>query len=286
MKKDRWAFHRFFLYFTDPLVESLYREYILERAMVFTRMSWTIVIFLCAAFSFLDKQFFGESAGLVLVFRAGIITIALLGLFFSRSKKLFHLMDLNGFIFVLSLGMFCNLLILLDTTQGFSLYFTGLFLIYPGVFCTAGLGFRYSFLAMIFVMIGFDILFGLIFLMPTHLFVAYNMFLSGLVLIYVYLGFLVESIFRKNYITSEELKSSLSEVHQLSGLLPMCAQCKKIRDDEGYWQQVETYIQARSEAEFSHGVCPDCMEAIYGDKKWFQKMKKNGSNRRSKKSES
>ncbi len=245
MKKDRWSTHRFLLYFLDPSVESLYREYILERAMVFTRGAWIIVIFFSVAFSLLDKQFFGESAGLVTIVRAGIITIALLGLFFSRVKRLSHLMDLNGFIFVLSLGMFCHLLVLLDTTQGFSIYFTGLFLIFPGVFCTAGLGFRYSFFAMIFILLGFDLLFGLISPMPVHLFTAYNAFLGGLVMIYIYLAFLVQNIFRKNYITSEKLKHSLSEVHQLSGLMPMCARCKKIRDDEGYWQQVETYIQAR-----------------------------------------
>ena len=45
----------------------------------------------------------------------------------------------------------------------------------------------------------------------------------------------------------------------LSGLLPICAWCKKIRDDNGYWNQVETYIRERSEADFSHGICPDCV---------------------------
>ena len=60
-----------------------------------------------------------------------------------------------------------------------------------------------------------------------------------------------------------ELKEALNNVKTLSGLLPICASCKKIRDDRGYWQQVETFIQARSDAEFSHGMCPDCMEKLY-----------------------
>ena len=59
------------------------------------------------------------------------------------------------------------------------------------------------------------------------------------------------------------LKASLAKVRQLSGLLPICASCKKIRDDQGYWNQIEEYIRHRSEAEFSHGICPDCSRKLY-----------------------
>ncbi len=62
-----------------------------------------------------------------------------------------------------------------------------------------------------------------------------------------------------------ELKQALLEVKKLSGFLPICASCKKIRDDRGYWQQIETYIREHSEAEFSHGICPDCMKIHYPD---------------------
>ena len=57
----------------------------------------------------------------------------------------------------------------------------------------------------------------------------------------------------------------------MSGLLPICAGCKKIRDDKGYWNQVEGYIQNHSEARFSHGMCPDCM------KKWYPDLEQGGS---------
>jgi DNA-binding NarL/FixJ family response regulator len=62
-----------------------------------------------------------------------------------------------------------------------------------------------------------------------------------------------------------ELQEALDKVKLLSGLLPICSHCKKIRDDEGYWQQVEVYIRNHSEAEFSHGICPDCMRSFYPD---------------------
>jgi HAMP domain-containing protein len=59
------------------------------------------------------------------------------------------------------------------------------------------------------------------------------------------------------------LQESLAKVNQLSGLLPICASCKKIRDDKGYWSQIEAYISDHSEAEFSHGLCPDCLQKLY-----------------------
>ena len=62
-----------------------------------------------------------------------------------------------------------------------------------------------------------------------------------------------------------ELKNTLSEVKTLSGLLPICSHCKKIRDDKGYWNQIESYIHEHSEAEFSHGVCQECAEKYYPD---------------------
>lgn len=60
-----------------------------------------------------------------------------------------------------------------------------------------------------------------------------------------------------------ELKEALAEVKTLQGFLPICASCKKIRDDEGYWQQIEKYIQDRSDAKFSHSICPDCGKKLY-----------------------
>jgi PAS domain S-box-containing protein len=59
------------------------------------------------------------------------------------------------------------------------------------------------------------------------------------------------------------LNATLSKVKTLSGLLPICASCKKIRDDRGYWQKLETFVHEHSEAEFSHSICPDCMTLLY-----------------------
>ncbi|MCP4612697.1 MAG: response regulator, partial [Planctomycetes bacterium] len=60
-----------------------------------------------------------------------------------------------------------------------------------------------------------------------------------------------------------QLQASLDKVKILSGLLPICAHCNKIRDDKGYWEEVVVYIRNHSEAEFSHGICPDCVKEFY-----------------------
>jgi hypothetical protein len=60
-----------------------------------------------------------------------------------------------------------------------------------------------------------------------------------------------------------ELRDALAQVKTLTGLLPICANCKKIRDDNGYWNSVEKYISSHSEAEFTHGICPECLEKLY-----------------------
>jgi len=60
-----------------------------------------------------------------------------------------------------------------------------------------------------------------------------------------------------------ELQRALAEIKTLRGIVPICASCKKIRDDAGFWQQVEVYVRDHSEAEFSHGICPECMKKLY-----------------------
>lgn len=64
-----------------------------------------------------------------------------------------------------------------------------------------------------------------------------------------------------------ELQKALSEVKTLRGFIPICSGCKKIRDDQGYWEQIEAYIRRHSDAEFTHSLCPSCMESYYPELK-------------------
>ena len=70
----------------------------------------------------------------------------------------------------------------------------------------------------------------------------------------------IHSMARRERVLERRVDEVLARVKVLSGLLPICASCKKIRDDQGYWQQLERYIHDHSEAEFTHGVCADCLD--------------------------
>jgi CheY-like chemotaxis protein len=76
-----------------------------------------------------------------------------------------------------------------------------------------------------------------------------------------------------------ELREALAHVKTLKGLLPICADCKKIRDDKGYWSQVESYVERHSEANFTHGLCPDCIQ------KWYPGLAEAGLGNSSKETE-
>lgn len=75
------------------------------------------------------------------------------------------------------------------------------------------------------------------------------------------LVFTIEQLENKN----SQLQKAYDEVKTLKGMLPICAKCKKIRDDEGYWYQIESYLKKHSEAEFSHSICPECAKEIYDE---------------------
>ena len=62
-----------------------------------------------------------------------------------------------------------------------------------------------------------------------------------------------------------QLQEALDNIKTLKGLLPICANCKRIRDDKGYWNQIEAYVRDRTDAEFSHSICPECAKILYSD---------------------
>ncbi len=75
-----------------------------------------------------------------------------------------------------------------------------------------------------------------------------------------------QELIRKNAVITQknaELKKALDEVQQLKGIIPLCSICKKIRDDSGYWEQVDTYLQKHSDADISHSLCPECLMKNY-----------------------
>jgi hypothetical protein len=75
----------------------------------------------------------------------------------------------------------------------------------------------------------------------------------------------LKQVMARNELLIAELREAAEKIKILSGLLPICSYCKKIRDDQGYWQQLEKYISEHSEAVFSHGICPSCRKEHFAE---------------------
>ncbi|MCK5146422.1 hypothetical protein KAR48_06670 [bacterium] len=278
MSEKKYLFSNLFLTFYDTSVENLYQQYIIERTLAFCRISWALVFIFGGIWGILDRQLFGESADVVLNVRLLLLVIA--GIMFSLSyiKKFKKYMKMNAAAFIFMLGTFCIFLTAMSDRTTFSPYFASLFIAFTGVIITAGLGFKYSIFAFLFNLIIFEVTFGMFLHLSGNLFIIYNFFLPTIILIFLYIGYFIERTSRNNYIISAKLQKSLIHVKKLSGLLPICSSCKKIRDDKGYWNQIEIYIETHSEALFSHGLCHDCESNIYGHQEWYQKKKRKSAN--------
>jgi len=103
---------------------------------------------------------------------------------------------------------------------------------------------------------------------------------AGLLLAFFLLYTLrVRQLNRRERILEARIEEALGKIKVISGLLPICASCKKIRDDQGYWNKIETYIREHSTAEFSHGICPECMKNIYPEyyDRVAEELKKSGA---------
>jgi hypothetical protein len=101
----------------------------------------------------------------------------------------------------------------------------------------------------------------------SHWFIRYwnaGVRLAAFLIIALAFAFIKQQL-RQAQQLNQELAAALAEVKRLSGFLPICASCKKIRNDHGSWEQIETYIRDHSEAEFTHSLCPECMNRIYPD---------------------
>jgi membrane protein CcdC involved in cytochrome C biogenesis len=85
-------------------------------------------------------------------------------------------------------------------------------------------------------------------------------------LLFIAFSGIIVALLVGNYAASKnKLQKALDEIKTLSGMIPICASCKKIRDDKGYWRAVEHYIEEHTTAEFTHGICPDCAAKLYPD---------------------
>lgn len=212
----------------------------------------------------------------------GYILLATLGLTVSTvfSFRIHGSYTLFSFSVVVLIGAFCIYLVL---SQGMEKNSTVWCLIVP-IFSFYVLGYRAGLICNCILAIIFGIL---LFLPSTPFFHVVYTFQFAIRFIFSYF-FITLMSFALEYSrkraqderdrTIEKLREALASVKTLSGLLPICACCKKIRNDKGYWEDVEKYIEDYSEATFSHGLCAICAEELYGNQEWYKrsKEKRNG----------
>lgn len=101
------------------------------------------------------------------------------------------------------------------------------------------------------------------------------LFIISFLFVVIIIGFFIKRQMKHKEILIHKLEKAIAEVHTLSGLLPICSQCKNIRDEKGYWKKIEAYIEENSDAQFSHALCEQCAEDLYGNEKWYKKFKKS-----------
>lgn len=251
--------------FRDDGVEQAYRDSVVSSILLYVRLAWGSVILFGGPFAFLDKSFFGEHASIVITARVVLLALAstILGLTWLRSCR--RVFALCPTLFILSVGSFCILQTALSPPDAYSPYIMGVFLAFCGTFCTVGMGFRFSFFALIGSLAVFELFVGVLFPVETDIFVVYNFFFVSFTLAFIFLGYYTEAVARRRYVVSARLEESIDQIKTLSGLLPVCASCKQVRDDRGYWKQIESYLAQHSEVVVSHSICPDCLERLYPD---------------------
>lgn len=275
--------------FREKSMETSYLQTTWQDNKKNTRNALLVIGFMFIVFFIRDllEVSSNETVHVLLIFRIAVVCILFISaLILHRATKYrdrFHLMLLGNQIMI-SIGIFV-LAIVREMPIAYLGVNTILFTMLSYQFLTNR--FLYTIITCVFVAVG-ALLTGIAYLnMDLSEFIASILFLVPLNYLGISImrsinrtrrsGFLalnnLEQANGEKETAIKELQEALTEVKTLRNFLPICANCKKIRDDEGYWNQIEVYLKRHANVEFSHGLCPDCMEELYGDQEWYKKSK-------------
>lgn len=262
--------HRFTLRFADPALEDDYRRDLQERTLRSVRDGYLLAIAMYGAFGVLDLHVIPEALRLAWVVRFALVcplAIGILAWSFRPSGP--PRLQWAGAVYCFAAGSGIVAMIAGSSGPGRDLYYAGLLLV---------LAFTYTFLRLRFALAslaswGYTALYlGALALGPALPFatgISHVFFLVGANVIGMTACWTLERSARQDYLQrrliaaqAASLAEALGSVKVLSGLLPICAWCHKVRQDDGYWQQIEAYLSARTDAEFTHGICPECQHGL------------------------
>ncbi len=266
-------------------LEKMFNDHYFKSVLGITRFSLIAGLFLYAVFGFLDAIMLPEHKGQTWFVRYAIICPLIFATFlfsYHRSYKKYWQLSLVVVIFCAGIGVL-YMITVAPLEVGY-LYYVGLILVI--FFCYAF--FRTRFIWATITCWLLVLIYGVIAIWvvptPTSIVINNNFFfvaanIAGMFACYsieyherkkFYLYHLLEEERKKVRETNQMLREKVKELEQasakiktLSGMLPICARCKKIRDDQGYWNQLENYLKEHTDAEFTHGICPECAKELY-----------------------
>lgn len=252
------------------------------------RISLIIACILYGSFGILEALILPESRNVIWTIRYGVavpgIFLVYLVSFSPQFKKIWQPALAFG---VLVSGLSVVAMILLAKTSINSLFYAGLILVIMYCYTFLKMRFIWASLTCWLIIILYNLAAIWIDKTPLTILINNNFFLFGANFIGMFASYTAEYQARKNFYLfvlldneksrvkkiNKKLKDKIQEIREasekiktLKGLIPICSYCKKIRDDKGYWNQIEVYISKHSDAEFSHGVCVECL------KKYFPEM--------------
>ncbi|MBC8277669.1 MAG: hypothetical protein H8E46_05510 [FCB group bacterium] len=271
----------------DKDLEQNYYDDYFDKSLIPVRFATLFALFFYSAFGVLDVIYAPEVVKEVWIIRFGIVAPALLlaiGISFTPVFK----KAMQGIIMAGALvagGGVLAIMVIAPAPGSFSIY-TGLILVMIYVYTIMRLRFIWASITGWLLVIGYEIVGIWLVEIPVALFINNNFFCVGANSIGMLAAYLIERQFRRDYFftmkneaqrlkiesfnqkltqTVNELRAALDSIKVLKGLIPICAGCKKIRDDKGFWHRVEQYISEHSDATFTHGLCNDCAKELYDD---------------------
>jgi hypothetical protein len=258
------------LRFSDPALERDFRAEWAAGSILDVRLALALGLVLFAAFGALDQYILPEVLAPVRAIRFGIVcpigAIALLLTLGSRVRD--HLQAVAA-LSVLTAGGGLIAMMAIATGPGRHDYYAGLLLVAMFAFTLTRLRFPTASITSLTLTVTYigSLLAGPA--TPVATVVNNLMFLGATNVVGMFAAYTIERTTRQDFLQrrviaeqTAHLADALASVKVLNGLLPICAWCHKIRDDDGYWQRLEAYVTARSDAQFSHGICPDCAARV------------------------
>jgi len=247
--------------------EAAYRSRYLRADALRASVGISVVIFTILPFIIRDYAFFGLSwkfYGLVAL-RSFLAVISLVMLVYIKKVNDYCAFDRVAFAWAL-LAFSVNLVINVTRPPDYYLFVIVDVMYLPLIYIMVPTRLKNQIIASLYFTIGEIIVLSLTrgeSIKPALFTIIFALILANGLGIAV--GQILSYYRREDFLSVQHAEKALAEVKTLRGFIPICSSCKKIRNDSGYWQAVDQYIKEHSEAEFTHGICPDCLKKLYGE---------------------